>query len=128
MVELQIVSGKKAGTRWSARHFPFTVGRSSKADFQIEEPGVWDQHFKVSVDGPNCILNSCDEGLVTVNGVQSGSATLKSGDLIEIGAVKIRFGLTEAPQKTLATRELLTWAALGILCLAQIFIIYWLNQ
>ena len=128
MVELQIVSGKKAGTKWSARHFPFTVGRSSAADLQVEEPGMWDKHFEVCLERPNFVLKTCNQGLVSVNGTQCESTVLKSGDLIEVGALKIRFGLTNVPQKTLIVREFLTWTALGILCVAQIVLIYWLNQ
>lgn len=128
MVELQIVSGKQAGTKWSARHFPFTVGRASQSDLKVEEPGVWDKHFEVRLERPNFILKTCDKALITINGAPCDSATLKNGDLIEIGALKMRFGLTVAPQKPLHVRELLTWIALGALCLGQIFLIYWLNQ
>ena len=45
MVQLNILSGKKAGTRTVARHFPFRIGRAAGNELQLEDDGVWDQHL-----------------------------------------------------------------------------------
>ena len=47
MVQLKILSGKKAGTAWVARRFPVRIGRSAGADLQLEESGVWDEHLQL---------------------------------------------------------------------------------
>jgi hypothetical protein len=53
---------------------------------------------------------------------------LRNGDLIEIGSVKLQFFLSETRQKGLRFRETLKWAAIAIISLGQIALIYWLLQ
>ena len=50
MIQLAILSGKTAGTRWATRRFPVRVGRSPDCDLQLEEHGVWDEHFEISLN------------------------------------------------------------------------------
>jgi len=64
---------------------------------------------------------------VAVNGQRVQEAVLRNGDLIEAGSVKMRFGLSPAPQHSLRLREGLTWFALAVLCLGQVALIYWLT-
>ena len=47
MVHFKILSGKKAGATWVARHFPVRIGRAPTCDLQLEEHGVWNEHFRV---------------------------------------------------------------------------------
>jgi predicted component of type VI protein secretion system len=128
MVELEILSGKTAGARWTARRFPVRVGRSAHSDLQLEEHGVWDEHFLVTLDpGAGFVLQTQPNALVVANGQPTESAVLRNGDTIEIGAVKLRFWLSEARQRGLAIRETLFWILVGAVCLAQIALIYWLS-
>ena len=48
MVQLHILSGKKAGVQWTARRFPFWVGRAGSSDLVIEDAGVWDRHVEIA--------------------------------------------------------------------------------
>jgi len=68
------------------------------------------------------------DALLSVNGVQVEQAVLRNGDVISIGALKIQFSLSPVRQYSLRARECLTWAALALLCLGQIFLIYRLIQ
>ena len=43
MVQLQVYSGKHAGTSTLARRFPFVVGRNSTSDLCLEREGIWDR-------------------------------------------------------------------------------------
>ena len=127
MIQFSILSGKLAGTQWVARRLPFSVGRATPAALLLEEPGVWDRHFQItlrSADG--VVLSASTEALTLVNGQRVEQAILKSGDLVEAGAVQMRFGLSPTRQRSLHFREALTWLALGALCLGQVALIYWL--
>ena len=125
MLELKILSGKKAGTQWVARRFPVRIGRSSTADLQLEENGVWDQHLQLDFcPAEGFVLSAQLNALATVNGHPVQRTILRSGDAIEIGSLKMQFWLGEARQRGLRLREWLTWAAIAAIALGQIGLIY----
>src|SRR6185312_4866083 len=98
MVQLRILSGKKAGSSWDARRFPVRIGRSPQSDLQLEEPGVWNEHLKIELQ----------------------HSVVRNGDTIEMGSVKLQFWLSEAQQRTQSVREVFVWAVIIFICLAQI--------
>jgi hypothetical protein len=127
MVQLKILSGQKAGTALVARHFPVRVGRSPESDLQLEEPGVWADHFQIALNpAAGYVLETLPDALVTANGKPVETAVLRNGDLLEIGSLKIQFWLSDVPQRALWFREGLVWAILAGVCLGQIALIYWL--
>ena len=127
MVQLKVLSGTRAGTAFVANHFPVRIGRSSNSDIQLEEPGVWDEHFQITLNPEaGCALQSSPSALVTVNGQPVKHAALRNGDLLEIGSLKIQFWLSEVPQRGLAFREGFVWSVILAVCLGQIALIYWL--
>jgi len=129
MIQLKILSGRMAGTTFVARHFPVRVGRAASADLQLEEPGVWDEHFQISLAGQEgFVVETQTDALATVNGQPAQQTPLRNGDLIEIGSLKIQFWLGEAPQKALKIREALVWTMVAFVTLLQLGLIYWLIQ
>jgi hypothetical protein len=124
MVQLQILSGKNAGAQFTAARLPVQIGRDAGADLRLEEPGVWPRHFQISWQGLDLVCESQPDALLSINGVPASRAVLRSGDIISIGALKIQFALSPVRQPSQRAREGLTWAALGLLCLGQIFLIY----
>ncbi|HWC60176.1 MAG TPA: FHA domain-containing protein [Verrucomicrobiae bacterium] len=126
MVQFKILSGKKAGSLWDARRFPVRIGRSANADLQLEEPGVWDDHLKVSLDADGFMLESHANALASVNGQPVQRAALRNGDTIEIGSLKLQFWLSEAKQRGQGFREGFVWTTISVICLAQIALVYWL--
>lgn len=127
MIQLKILSGKMAGTSFVARHFPVRVGRAAGADLRLEEPGVWDEHFQILLAGnEGFIFENHPHASTTVNGQSAQHAPLRNGDLIEIGALKIQFWLTEAKQKGLKLREAFVWAMVAAVTVLQFGLIYWL--
>jgi hypothetical protein len=70
------------------------------------------------------VLEAEAEALLSVNDSPVQRALLRNGDVITVGALKIRFSLTPVHQSSLAPREWLTWIALGALCLGQIALVY----
>lgn len=127
MVQLDILSGRKAGSQVVARRFPFRAGRNGQSTLVLEDGGVWDDHFELSVrPADGVVLTSAPEALTLVNGTRFQEARLRNGDLIEAGSVKLRFSISSPEQSGLALRESATWTALALLCLGQVALIYWL--
>lgn len=127
MVQLKILSGKKAGSSSDARRFPFTVGRSANSSLQLEEAGVWEDHLKIGLDSSEgFVVETHANALASINGQPIQRAILRNGDTIEIGSIKLQFWLSEAPQRGQAFREVFIWTVIALVCLAQIALVYWL--
>jgi pSer/pThr/pTyr-binding forkhead associated (FHA) protein len=126
MVQLEVLSGKRAGAVAVARRFPFVVGRDGSSDLRLEDGGVWDRHLELDLQMPDGFaLKVLSQARAAVNDQPVQQAViLRNGDVIGIGAVKIRFWLGETRQLGLQMREFLTWAALVMLCAGQIALIY----
>lgn len=125
MVQLEILSGKKAGTVYVPRRFPVRVGRSAVADLRLEEEGVWDQHLRLEFKAAEgVILCAQPEALATVNGRTVAQTLLHNGDAIEIGSSKMKFWLGATRQSGLGFREWLVWALIAAISLGQIALIY----
>lgn len=127
MVQFKILSGKKAGSLWDARRFPVRIGRSATSDLQLEEAGVWDDHFTLSLNpSEGFLLETQPNALASINGHPAPRSPLRNGDTIEIGSVKLQFWLSEPRQRGQALREAFVWTLITGVCLAQIALVYWL--
>jgi len=127
MVRFEVLSGKMAGTKQVARHFPFRIGRSSSASLRVEEEGVWDEHLTVAFDTSTGFVMTCQPNALTaVNGKSIEQTVLKNGDVIEIGGLRIRFWLDDTRQYSPRLREWITWAFLALITAFQVLLIYWL--
>jgi hypothetical protein len=125
MIEISVLNGRAVGKTLAARHFPFGIGRHKAADLCLEEPGVWERHLRLDLQETEGItLTVAPEARATVNGQSVQATRLRNGDVIEIGAVRLRFGLAATRQRDLRFREGLTWLAWGALCAAQIGLLH----
>jgi len=125
MIQLRILSGEKAGATVSIPRLPFQVGRASNSSLPLDDAGIWDQHFTITwPTAESLVLTANPKAVTVVNGATVKEAALSEGDLIEAGAVKMRFGFEAVQQKSLVAREMLTWIGLGALSLGQVALIY----
>ena len=125
MFHLKILSGKQAGGIWSACHFPVRVGRSSAADFSLEDDGIWNEHFEIDLSASKeFVLVSKSGGLLSVNGKPVRETALRNGDILELGSTKLQFWLGEVAQVGLRWRVRLIWVLVAAVCLLQIAVIY----
>jgi pSer/pThr/pTyr-binding forkhead associated (FHA) protein len=127
MIQLNILSGKKAGDQPVTRRFPFSIGRSAENHLRLEDDGVWDQHLVLEFQKQEGFrLATSANALATVNGVPAQNMILRNGDIITLGSAKIQFWLAAAGQRGLRFREGFVWALLVIMTLGQFVLIYWL--
>lgn len=129
MVELKILSGKQAGATAVARRFPFVVGRSAQADLRLEDEGIFERHFELRLNRrEGFALVVCPNAYAAVNGETAEQKTLRAGDVISAGSVKLAFALAPARPRNLRWREAMLWLGLALVSLAQIAIIYLLLE
>jgi pSer/pThr/pTyr-binding forkhead associated (FHA) protein len=125
MLQLKILSGKKAGASWAARRLPVRIGRAAAADLQFEDPGVWEDHVQIRLEARNgFVLATQGEALASINGEPVREQLLRNGDTIQLGSVNLQFWLAETRQPGLGFREALMWCGIGAVCLGQIALIY----
>lgn len=123
MVQLRVLNGSRAGSALVAQRFPCTIGRAEANDLRIVEPGVWENHLQIDLTVPEGFrLRRLGQGRASVNGAEFDDYLLRNGDIFELGAVKVQFWLAEVRQINNRTRELLVWAGLVALILAELFL------
>ncbi|MBI4662484.1 MAG: FHA domain-containing protein [Verrucomicrobia bacterium] len=129
MIQLRFLTGKLAGSVQSVERFPCAIGRNASSDLRVEDAGVWDRHLELDLDLLHGFtLRTSPDAFVCVNGQRIEQAVLKNGDLLEFGGVKIQFWLNQTRQRSLRTREFVTWAMFVLLSLGQVALIYWLPK
>ena len=129
MLQLKILSGKKAGSSWETRHFPVHIGRAGNCQLQLEEPGVWDNHATLSQNrSEGFVLEIQPNALASINGHPIQRAPLRNGDTIELGSAKLQFWLSEPRLRGQLLREAFVWTLITAVCLAQVALIYWLMR
>ncbi|MGD1087924.1 MAG: FHA domain-containing protein [Verrucomicrobiota bacterium] len=127
MIQLNILSGKKAGIQPVVRRFPFHIGRAAGNDLQLEDDGVWDQHLALEFQRQEGFkLATIANALATVNSQPIQNIILRNGDTIIIGLVKLQFWLAAARQRGLRLREGFVWALLIFVTVSQFALLYWL--
>lgn len=125
MIQLKILSGKKAGSEIVACHFPFWVGRAAECHLSLDDPGVWEKHFQIQLNSEDAFLLVTDANTsAVIGGKPVREIPLRNGDLIEIGSAKILFALSPTKQKSLRLREALTWIGFAALFLVEVALIY----
>ena len=125
MIQLNVLSGKRAGSQTVVRHFPFRIGRAAGNDLQLDDDGVWDGHLTLGIENNESFgLATAPGALVSVNGQPLQNTRLRNGDLITFGSVKIQFWLAAPRQRGLHLRELFVWALIAIVTVAQFALIY----
>jgi hypothetical protein len=122
MVRLDVLAGTKAGSTADCSGFPISLGRASEDDLKLEDAGVFPAHCSIHRQRNDLILQAAAEALVTVNGEAVQQAALRNGDIIGLGAAKLRFGFMPVRQTSLAWREWLTWLGLAALVLGEVAI------
>lgn len=110
MIELHGLTDPVAGRQLGVQRLPATLGRSSGCDLQVEAPGVWDQHLRFHWERSRgiCVTALGRAGLL-VNDQPVSEARLRNGDVIAIGALRLRFSLSPVHPQRLWVASGLSW-------------------
>lgn len=85
---LQMVEGPGAPQRFRLRSPAAVVGRSDRADIQVDSEGLSRRHLLVTRNGGEFVVEDLDSrNGVFLNGVKIHSATLRDMDTLQLGPV-----------------------------------------
>jgi pSer/pThr/pTyr-binding forkhead associated (FHA) protein len=125
MIQLHVLSGKKAGSCTDASRFPFRIGRTQQNDLSLEDDGVWDEHIVLEFRRKEGFwLASAPQAIAAVNSKPAGETLLRNGDIITLGSAKLQFWIAPARQRGLRLRENSVWALLLLVALGELVLIY----
>ncbi|HEV2318512.1 MAG TPA: FHA domain-containing protein [Verrucomicrobiae bacterium] len=124
MIHLHVLSGKKAGSRIAASHFPFRIGRTPSNDLQLDDDGVWDEHIVLEFKRKEGFrLAVAPEAIAAINSKPADDGFLRNGDVITVGSAKVQFWISPARQRGLRLRENFVWALLIFVALTELVLI-----
>jgi pSer/pThr/pTyr-binding forkhead associated (FHA) protein len=113
MVQFEVLTGAQAGTICPLWQFPAHIGRARAAALTLNDAGVWDQHLTIECDGGEGFSAALQpDALATINGQPFTRQRLRNGDVLELGAVKLRFWIAASTQHGLRWREAALWLGL----------------
>jgi pSer/pThr/pTyr-binding forkhead associated (FHA) protein len=125
MIQLKVLSGRKAGDQLVVRRFPFRMGREPGVELVLDDPGVWADHAQIEfIKGEGFVLSTHADAVTSVNGEPVQSALLRNGDAIQLGGATVQFWLSDVRQRGLAGREFLVWTGILLATLSQLVLIY----
>jgi two-component system cell cycle response regulator len=97
---LTILRGPAAGTEYSLERKRAILGRSAKAEIQIDDPSISSEHvaFELDIDGFG-IRDLASTNGVLVNGAAILASALKHGDRISLGECELQYVIEDrSPQ------------------------------
>jgi pSer/pThr/pTyr-binding forkhead associated (FHA) protein len=135
---LVMVAGPEAGAEYDLTVNLYVIGRSDEANLRIDDPSISRAHARLDGDEQQWTISDLDSinGIV-VNGNRRDDYLLKSGDVIELGIVKLRFvapgepyeyapmdaaSVAAPPQKAKSNRLFLILVGLAVLAAAAIVV------
>lgn len=125
MLQLTILAGKTAPATVRLRGTSACIGRGPAHDICMDDDGVWEKHLRIMLEPNLQFLARCrPETHMVINGQTVNESPLRNGDIIELGAAKLRFGFAETNLRRHATREAATWMLIVLVLLLQIGLIY----
>jgi pSer/pThr/pTyr-binding forkhead associated (FHA) protein len=89
--ELQVVTGRAAGTNFPLSKTTISIGREERNDITLPDETVSRTHATLRLEaGTYVFTNESSQGS-SINGKPATQQPLKSGDEIQMGAVKLKF-------------------------------------
>jgi len=129
MVELTILDGPERGRVMTLSRFPARVGRRSEVEGSLTGPGVWDHHFSICEDENRRFKLVVEDGArVSVGGQFVEGISLRNGEVLGVGGLRLRFGLKVPEQRPLETRERAVWVMGAMILLFEGWIIHWVSR
>ena len=129
MVEFSLLSGPDRGRVVTVGALPAVLGRAGTGVIPLVGPGVWDRHFELQeTEEGRIVLRVLGEARVCVGASPVTERVLKNGDELEVGAVRMRFGLSRPSSRSLVGREVGFWCACGVVVVVEAMLMGWIGR
>lgn len=98
VLTFEVYEGEAFVTRRELSAESVTIGRGAAAMLQVDHADLADLHAVINVndDGSVVLLDLGSAGGTSVNGETVSNATLRTGDTIAVGAIRIKVQITDA--------------------------------
>ena len=115
MVQFEVFWASGEATIHPFSSLPCTIGRDTRCDLCLPEPGVWDQHVTISLteDSSFRVVRQ-SEGTLILNGEVVEDAPLRNGDTLELGGITVRFWLTPVRPRSQSAGDWVFWGLVGL--------------
>ena len=95
MVELELVRSGQDSTTFPVSNYPCVIGRGSRCDIRLNEPGVWGEHAEITLQADNSFrIEKKGDGSLLLNGEPITDSELHTSDVLDLGGIKLRFRLS----------------------------------
>ncbi len=113
-----ILNGEKRGERLDIETSPLTIGRNISCDIQLPDPEIGEIHARISPTPHSLQISVLDKAHhLMVNKVMVDEASLKHGDMIEVGHTRLFVQSQHSPrawESLTGFRERKKWITLGL--------------
>lgn len=125
MLQFVVADGPAAGQAVTCHAVPFTIGRRFGCDFQLSEPGVWEEHAEIVQDlkSGKFLVRPLGEALVLLNGERCDLRPILPGDELLLGAVRLTVSLAPIAQKALRGAEFGVWGLVALAAVLELLLI-----
>jgi pSer/pThr/pTyr-binding forkhead associated (FHA) protein/tetratricopeptide (TPR) repeat protein len=89
---LVLLTSNKAGQEFDLTADLYVIGRSDDANLRIPDPSLSRAHARIDGDEHRWTISDLDSvSGIKINGIKRDDYLLKSGDVVELGSVKLRY-------------------------------------
>jgi pSer/pThr/pTyr-binding forkhead associated (FHA) protein len=108
---LVMIKGPTLGREVELTAELYVIGRSEEANCRIEDPSISRAHARIDLEGNDWTISDLDSvNGILVNGFHKDDYVLKTGDVIEMGGVQLRFVAPGEPYEYLSPNRTETTA------------------
>lgn len=121
MVELELVRSDQDSKTFPVSKFPCVIGRGSRCDIRLNEPGIWVEHAEITLQPDNSFrIEKKGDGSLLLKGEAITQAEIHAGDIIDLGGVKLRFRLAPVHPGAQSVGDWLFWGSVALVVVAMV--------
>lgn len=103
---------------------PWTIGRAKDSALCLARPGIFERHLIVRAEaGEGLVVEVAPGAIARVGDQEFRRHRVRNGDLVRIGSVTLGFVLAPAKRRALGIWGAVYWILLGVLILAQTWVV-----
>lgn len=121
MVELELLRSDQESTTYPVSKFPCLIGRGSRCDVRVNEPGVWVEHAEITLEPDGAFrIKKKGDGSLLLRGESVDETGLHTSDIIDLGGTKLRFRLSAVRPSSQILGGWIFWGSLVLVVATMI--------
>ncbi|MGB0579899.1 MAG: FHA domain-containing protein [Limisphaerales bacterium] len=121
MVEFELLRSDPEPTALPVSKFPCVIGRGSRCDIRLNEPGVWVEHAELTIQSDNSFrIEKRGDGALLLNGESITESELNTSDILDLGGIKLRFRLSAVHPDAQSHADWIFWGTIALVVATMI--------